>query len=48
MRKENRLMEERNRKMLELTPITLKEANGFVQQYHRHHKPSADINFPLA
>lgn len=25
--------------MLELVPITLKEANAFVEQHHRHHKP---------
>ena len=25
---------------LELTPITLAEANAFVRQYHRHHKPT--------
>lgn len=25
--------------MLELVPITLKEANAFVERYHRHHKP---------
>ena len=26
--------------MLTLTPINLKTANAFVQQYHRHHKPT--------
>lgn len=30
-----------------MTPITLKEANGFVQQYHRHHKPSAGHKFSI-
>lgn len=25
---------------LELTPITLREANAFVEQHHRHHGPS--------
>ena len=24
--------------MLELVPITLKEANAFVERYHRHHR----------
>ncbi|NCB92426.1 MAG: hypothetical protein EOM40_07615 [Clostridia bacterium] len=33
--------------MLELIPITLKEANGFVQQYHRHHKPSIGHKFSI-
>lgn len=40
-------MEERNGRMLELTPVTLKEANGFVQKYHRHHKPSAGHKFSI-
>lgn len=26
--------------MLELTPITLREANAYVEQHHRHHGPS--------
>ena len=25
--------------MLEICPMTLKEANAYVEQYHRHHKP---------
>ncbi len=25
--------------MLELVPVSLKEANAFVARYHRHHKP---------
>lgn len=25
--------------MLELVPISLKEANAYVERYHRHHKP---------
>ena len=25
--------------MLELIPMTLREANAFVEQHHRHHKP---------
>lgn len=33
--------------MLELTPITLREANAFVQQYHRHHKPSVGHKFSI-
>lgn len=33
--------------MLELTPATLKEANGFVQKYHRHHKPSVGHKFSI-
>lgn len=28
--------------MLELVPITLKEANAFVERYHRHTGSSAD------
>lgn len=34
--------------MLEITPVTLKEANGFVQKYHRHHRPSAGHKFSVA
>lgn len=26
--------------MLEVVPITLKEANAFVEQNHRHHGPT--------
>lgn len=33
--------------MLELAPVTLREANGFVQQYHRHHKPSTGHKFSI-
>lgn len=33
--------------MLELTPITLREANAFVQRYHRHHKPSVGHKFSI-
>lgn len=33
--------------MLELTPITLREANAFVQSYHRHHKPSQGHKFSI-
>ncbi len=34
--------------MLELVPITLKEANAFVQQYHRHHRPVTGHKFSVA
>ena len=34
--------------MLELVPITLKEANAFVERYHRHHKPVAGHKFSIA
>lgn len=34
--------------MLELVPISLKEANFFVQQYHRHHKPVVGHKFSVA
>lgn len=34
--------------MLELVPITQKEANAFVSQYHRHHKPVAGSVFQIA
>lgn len=33
---------------LELTPITLKEANLFVRQHHRHHKPTVGHKFSIA
>lgn len=33
--------------MLELTPITLRQANDFVQKYHRHHKPSRGHKFSI-
>lgn len=33
--------------MLELKPITLKTANEFVQQYHRHHKPTVGHKFSI-
>lgn len=33
---------------LELVPITLKEANKFVEQYHRHHKPTTGHKFSIA
>lgn len=33
--------------MLELTPITLRQANEFVAQYHRHHKPTVGHKFSI-
>lgn len=33
--------------MLELVPISLKEANAFVEQYHRHHKPVTGHKFSI-
>lgn len=36
------------RRMLEITPITLKEANAFVTQYHRHHGPTVGHKFSIA
>lgn len=33
--------------MLELKPITLKTANEFVHQYHRHHKPTVGHKFSI-
>ena len=33
--------------MLTLTPINLKTANAFVQQYHRHHKPTREHKFSI-
>ena len=34
--------------MLQLTPITLAEANAFVEQHHRHHKPVVGHKFCMA
>lgn len=34
--------------MLELVPITFKEANEYVKQHHRHHKPVVGHKFSLA
>lgn len=34
--------------MLEVVPISLKEANAFVEQYHRHHKPVTGHKFSIA
>lgn len=33
--------------MLEVCPMTLKEANAFVEQHHRHHKPVVGHKFSL-
>lgn len=36
------------RGMLELVPISLKEANAFVERNHRHHKPVTGHKFSVA
>ena len=33
--------------MLELVPISLKEANAFVSEHHRHHKPVVGHKFSV-
>ena len=33
--------------MLEVCPVTLKEANAFVEQHHRHHKPVVGHKFSI-
>lgn len=33
--------------MLEVCPMTLKEANAFVEQNHRHHKPVVGHKFSI-
>ena len=33
---------------MELVPISLKEANAFVERYHRHHKPVVGHKFSVA
>lgn len=33
---------------LEITPISLREANAFVEAYHRHHKPVLGAKFSIA
>lgn len=35
-------------KTLEVVPITLKEANAFVERYHRHHKQVVGHKFSIA
>ena len=34
--------------MLRLQPISLKEANTFVSQHHRHHKPVVGHKFSIS
>ena len=33
--------------MLEVVPMTLKEANAFVEQNHRHHGPAVGHKFSI-
>ena len=33
--------------MLEICPMTLKEANAYVEQHHRHHGPVAGHKFSI-
>lgn len=33
--------------MLEITPMTLKEANAYVEQNHRHHGPVVGHKFSI-
>ena len=33
--------------MLDICPVTLVEANAFVEQYHRHHKPVVGHKFSI-
>lgn len=33
---------------LQIVPISLKEANAFVEQHHRHHKPVVGHKFSIA
>ena len=33
--------------MLELVPVSLKEANAFVERFHRHHKPVTGHKFSI-
>lgn len=33
--------------MLSLVPVTLREANEFVRQHHRHHKPTVGHKFSI-
>lgn len=32
---------------MKIIPITLKEANGFVASYHRHHRPTVGCKFAI-
>lgn len=38
---------EGGKRMLEVCPMTLKEANAFVEQYHRHHGPVVGHKFSI-
>lgn len=33
--------------MLEICPMTLKEANAYVEQHHRHHRPVVGHKFSI-
>ena len=33
--------------MIELVPVTLRDANQFVKKYHRHHKPTVGHKFSI-
>ena len=33
--------------MLDIVPVSLKEANAFVERYHRHHKPVVGHKFSI-
>ena len=33
--------------MLEICPMTLREANAYVEQYHRHHGPVVGHKFSI-
>lgn len=33
--------------MLEICPMTLREANAYVEQHHRHHGPAAGHKFSI-
>lgn len=33
--------------MFKLAPVTLKEANAYVDRQHRHHKPTAEHKFSI-
>lgn len=35
------------RSMLEICPVSLKEANAFVERHHRHHKPVVGHKFSI-
>ena len=34
--------------MLEVCPVSLKEANAFVAEHHRHHRPTVGHKFSIA